>query len=232
MVAFPNGDRRGMALPLMRNLVDTTGIAPLLKTHRIATSIVDFEAFHDDLATNGANPILARKIEDAVQTYFARLELPDDATLYDYLLLSLREKDLIATFNWDPFLAQAYRRNAQGRKLPQIVLLHGNVEIGACHDHMKKGFAFQTCSECAKPLAPSRLLYPVKQKDYNADALIKSEWDTLRWFLKRVYMVTIFGYSAPTTDVEARKLMLEEWRSNPSVELAPIKSGPYFTVLN
>jgi hypothetical protein len=32
------------------------------------------------------------------------LELPDHPTVYDHLLLSLRKKDAIFTFNWDPFL--------------------------------------------------------------------------------------------------------------------------------
>jgi hypothetical protein len=222
LAAFPNGERRGRILPLMRNLVEITGLAPVLQEHGIATPIEDFEAFYDDLATRGTNLTLVLKIEEAVRSYFASLELPDEATLYDYLLLSLREKDLIATFNWDPFLAQAYRRNAQIRKLPQIAFLHGNVAIGACHNHKSKGFAFQTCSECAKPLTPTRLLYPVRHKDYDADAFIRNEWDTLRSFLKRAYMVTIFGYSAPITDMAARKLMLDEWRNNPTVELAEI----------
>jgi hypothetical protein len=65
-------------------------------------------------------------------------------------------------------------------------------------------------------------LYPVKQKNYANDAFIKNEWDILRSFLKRAYIVTIFGYSAPKTDIEARKLMLDEWHGNPSVELAEI----------
>ena len=45
-----------------------------------------------------------REIETRVDEYFADLELPGHPTIYDRLVLSLREKDLIATFNWDPFL--------------------------------------------------------------------------------------------------------------------------------
>ncbi len=62
----------------------------------------------------------------------------------------------------------------------------------------------------------------MKHKDYNSDPYIKSEWDTLRHFLQRAYYVTIFGYSAPQTDVEARDLMLEVWKENPTRELAEI----------
>jgi hypothetical protein len=151
------------------------------------------------------------------------LQLPDEATLYDYLILSLREKDLIATFNWDPFLAQAYRRNLKVAKLPEILFLHGNVEIGTCLAHQKKGWLMQKCPECGKPLEPSRLLYPVRQKNYNDDAFIKNEWDILRVYLKHAYFITIFGYSAPVTDVEAKRLMLDEWRENQIRWLAQIE---------
>ena len=211
-----------MKLPLMKNLAEITGLAPILEAHKIATPISDFETFYDDLATQNENPRLLLEVESTVRAYFSNLKISDDATLYDYLLLSLREKDLIATFNWDPFLAQAYRRNLQIRKLPQIAFLHGNVEVGACSEHNTKGFIFQACSRCAKPLTPTRLLYPVKQKDYSSDAFIKNEWATVGLFLKHAYMVTIFGYSAPTTDIEARTLMLDKWLANASIELAQI----------
>ena len=38
----------------------------------------------------------------------------------------------------------------------------------------------------------------------------------------RAYFVTIFGYSAPVTDIEAKTLMLEKWRENPTRDLAEI----------
>ncbi len=69
---------------------------------------------------------------------------------------------------------------------------------------------------------PSKLLYPVKHKDYNSDSFIKSEWDCLRGYLESAYYVTAFGYSAPTTDIEAKNLMLEVWQQNPSLNLAEI----------
>lgn len=222
LAALPNGDRHGMPLPLMGNLMEIVGLTPLLEEHNITTPINDFEAFYDELATDDSNKALLQGMEETIHDYFVELELPNEATLYDYLLLALREKDLIATFNWDPFLAQAYRRNTIIRKLPHIVFLHGNVEIGMCETHKRKGYVFQVCPDCDSQLTPSRLLYPVKQKDYSADAFIKNEWDVLRDFLQRAYFITVFGYSAPTTDVEARELMLGEWRNNPSMELGQI----------
>jgi hypothetical protein len=58
------------------------------------------------------------------------LQLPSTATHYDRILLSLRKKDAIFTFNWDPFLFDAYVRNMNmGISLPAIFFLHGNVRM-------------------------------------------------------------------------------------------------------
>src|SRR5690606_32052274 len=143
--------------------------------------------------------------------------------VYDYLLISLREKDVIATFNWDPFLMQAYRRHASLRRLPQVLFLHGNVAVGVCHACRVKGPAGDSCRRCGESFQPTRLLYPVASKDYTSDSFIKSEWDALRDHLENAYLVTIFGYSAPATDAAAIELLREVWSRNESRELAQIE---------
>ena len=222
LAAFPAGDANGRRLPLMRNLVEVVDLGNLLAAHGVHKNHEDFEALYDSLATDNANPELLRILEHQLHAYFAAMRLPEEVTLYDQLLLSLREKDFIATFNWDPFLAQAFRRNRSIRRLPKILFLHGNVEVGACRRHRRSGFIKQRCSECGDFMEPSRLLFPVKHKDYTSDPFIRSEWEQLQWALERAYLVTIFGYSAPVTDVEARSLLLKKWMENPTRELAEI----------
>ncbi|ABD69054.1 conserved hypothetical protein [Rhodoferax ferrireducens T118] len=222
LAAFPAGDANGRKLPLMRNLVEVVGLGDLLAAHGVHENHEDFEALYDGLAVDNTNPELLRTLEDQLHAYFAAMQLPEEVTLYDLLLLSLREKDVIATFNWDPFLAQAFRRNRSIRRLPKILFLHGNVEVGACREHRRSGFIEQRCSECGNLMEPSRLLFPVKHKDYTSDPFIRSEWEQLQWALERAYLVTIFGYSAPATDVEARSLLLNKWMENPTRELAEI----------
>lgn len=46
------------------------------------------------------------------------IQIPERPTIYDQLLLNLRPKDLIATFNWDPLISQAYKRNKDEFDLP------------------------------------------------------------------------------------------------------------------
>lgn len=222
LAAFPNGDSRGRRLPLMRNLVEVVGLQPLLGEYGVTENIEDFEALYDGLVSAGAAPELLRRLETSIRDYFQQMVLPEEVTIYDKLILSLREKDLIASFNWDPFLALAFKRNRHLRRLPRLAFLHGNVQVGSCLEHRRSGFVDQSCSICSQPFEPSKLLFPVKQKNYSEDSFIHGEWESLRSHLSHAYYVTIFGYSAPSTDIEAKTLMLEKWQENSIRDFAEI----------
>lgn len=221
--AFPNGDKNGIVLPLMRNMVEIIGLEPLLQSYGVTTGYEDFESLYDSLATDDKYKKLTAELENAVHAYFAKMRMPEEVTLYDLLLLSLRDKDVIATFNWDPFLADAVKRNRHIKNLPRILFLHGNVDIGVCTEHRSKGFLEHRCSTCGQPLTPTQLLFPVKHKDYTTNSFIKNEWKEIQFFLDKAYLVTIFGYSAPATDVEAKELLLNTWKNNNTRELAEIE---------
>ena len=166
---------------------------------------------------------LVEIIENKTYNYFSRMKLPFEPTLYDHLVLSLRPKDLIATFNWDPFLYYACFRNHKHASLPHTAYLHGNVAIGYCLEHKNKGMIGYNCSVCNKPYKSSKLLFPVLEKNYTKDPFISAEWKTLRNYLKDAYVVTFFGYSAPTSDLEAVSLMKDAWSDVYSRELEEIE---------
>lgn len=159
------------------------------------------------------------------------MEIPTEPTLYDYLVLSLRKKDIIATFNWDPLLLQAMRRHSHITNLPTVVFLHGNVAVGVCLECKITGYKYNNiCHRCRRPFLKSQLLYPVQNKNYSSDEVINGEWETLRWFLTNAYYITIFGYSAPSSDVDAKALMLDALGINKSrifseLEFIDIKSS-------
>ena len=221
--AFPDGDSNGKTVPLMCELVECLGLEEILKSHGIKHDGVDFETLYNDLVSSGTHPDLVEHINKCVQAWFESLTLPESATFYDYLVLSLREKDLIATFNWDPFLPLAWERNCNVVKLPQMAFLHGNVGICVCMKDRVKDFMGTVCQKCGELLGPTPLLYPIKQKDYSSHGFINSEWNLIREFMKHAYYLTIFGYAAPTTDVEAKELLLNSWKQNPAFELAEIE---------
>jgi len=218
--ALPDGDPNGRLVPVMKELIPTLGLNEVLSRAGVPTAPTDFEALYDDLASSGFNPHLLGELEDAVRDYFASLTLPPSPTIYDYLLCYLRPKDVIATFNWDPLLPLAYERNMHLDGLPHTLFLHGNVAIGICYRCRVKTKAGGLCPSCHQPVQHSRLLFPVRNKDYTSDQFIQSEWDTLRDTIRSAYLVTIFGYSAPSTDIAARDAMLSVWQQNPYKELA------------
>ncbi len=221
--ACPSGDAHGRSLPVMADLVEITGIDELLRSAAVDYNIgQNFEELYERLKSDTSNAVIATAIEERIRMYFAAIAIPPQATLYDKLLLSLRPKDLIASFNWDPLLAQAFKRNRFLKELPRVVFLHGNVDSGVCVEHRQKGFLEHSCSVCGRPLDPVPLLYPIGQKDYETDPFIRNEWAELRDELQEAYILTIIGYAAPKSDVAAKEIMLGAWKANESMELAQI----------
>jgi len=214
----------------MADLVALLDLKPLLKEHGLEESQTDnFEALFASIYEHDPATPLVRELERRVRDYFASLEIPHEATIYDRLILSLQPRDIIATFNWDPLLYLAYQRNASLQRLPNIVALHGSVAVGACVRHRWHGFRWASCGECHQPYDAVQLLYPIRQKNYQADGFIAGQWETLRAYMKRAYWITIFGYSAPETDVEALQLLTEmatenslrEWGDVEIIDIKP-----------
>jgi hypothetical protein len=211
VASSPNGDKNGRRLPTMDNFVEILGLQGLLEKNGIANPYQKFETLYSTLHSNPSQLNLTHAIETAVHWYFSSLELPDYPTVYDHLLLSLRRKDAVFTFNWDPFLFDAWVRNQQFG-LPEIFFLHGNVKAAYCPSHPKLwGAPWAHCTECRTRFVPSKLLYPVKIKNYASEPFIAPQWDAARWFLENAFTLTIFGYSAPDSDAEAVSLLKTPW---------------------
>jgi len=215
--AFPNGEKNGHKLPLMKNFIEVVdGLSVYLEGLGVDYKNRNIEDVYSYLyETYGVTGAL-QNIEEIVYDYFSGMELPDEPTLYDHLVLSLRHGDIIATFNWDPLLWQALCRNRDrvgDQNLPYYLFLHGNTAIGLCVDHEKISVGHQNnlCERCGKILQKCRLLYPITHKNYSNDPFIKTGWDMMKSFLKSAFMFTIFGYGAPESDVEAVGLLQEGW---------------------
>lgn len=215
--AFPKGDAYGKSLPLMNDFVSTLDLTTLLKRYDIDPA-GNFETIYSTIKDNKLRQTLEKYIYD----YFINLQLPDTATLYDRLLLSLREKDAIFTFNWDPFLFDAHERNREIAKLPQIFFLHGNVRIGSCHGQWGKKNLF--CPICNEQFRNVPLLYPVKEKDYfKSNEYIASSWKEAKELFSKAFTMTVIGYSAPKSDIEAVNLLKTAWFSQYKREIERIE---------
>jgi hypothetical protein len=211
-----NPEPHGKQLPSMDNFIDVVGLNDLLLSLPATLQANNFEDLYSKLHNDSTQSEIVLEIEQRVSEYFKDMALPETPTIYDYLVLSLRTKDLIATFNWDPFLYQAWSRNRHIGDLPYIAFLHGNVAIGYSEFDKRCGPAGMTTKDTLQYLKPTKLLYPVANKDYNNDEFIKSQWDMVHSFLNddSVVRVSIFGYGAPKSDTEAILLLNKAWGSS------------------
>lgn len=210
--AFPSGDAAGRLLPLMDDLVNIVGLQPILEKIGLeGAQEKNFELIYGQLTSEPTYAHKVKEIERCIDSYFSALSLPPQATLYDRLLVSLRPKDAVFTFNWDPFLFDSYQRNRSAVSPPEIFFLHGNVRIGACLNHDKWGARKDRCPQCLQQFADVPLLYPIGQKDYSSDLYVQRSWHAAKILFRDAFTLTIFGYGAPSSDKDAMELLLSAW---------------------
>ena len=212
VAAIPNGDANGKKISVMNDFFQKTNTEYLLDGIALKTKSRNLEDIYSEIYERPELKDTCLKLEKAIYDYFSDLQIPEEPTIYDFLILSLRSKDLIATFDWDPLLQQAYQRCGRGtRDLPRIAFLHGNVAIGVCLADKTFGSVKHFCPVCRTPLKPLQLLYPIKNKDYISDSFINNEWKVLQHNISAAFIFTIFGYGAPASDVEAIRLLKNAW---------------------
>lgn len=214
MAAIPNGDKNGKKSSVMSGFIEKLNMKDILSGANLKTTSDNLEDIYSELSSSEQHKDICKELEKRIYDYFSAFQIPDEPTVYDFLLLSLTSKDLIATFNWDPLLLQAYQRVSKiTSNLPELAFLHGNVMVGVCHDHKRGGTISARCPECNKLFSSIKLLYPVGEKNYDSDLYISDSWNFLRKYLDRAYMFTIFGYSAPVSDKSAIDLLKTAWGS-------------------
>jgi len=226
IAAIPNGDKNGRKTSVMKGFIKKLGMEDTIKDLNLTTTSDNLEDIYSELITIKKFEDITKDLEKRIYEYFSSLEIPDEPTVYDYLLLSLTEKDLIATFNWDPLLLQAYQRVHEiTDNLPKIAFLHGNVAYGNCKNKHEKpigGFIYNACPDCGEFFQPSKLLYPIVNKDYMRDRNLKANWILTQQYINNAFMITIFGYSAPKTDKAAMDLLQKAWGKNSDRSLEEI----------
>ncbi len=210
---FGKVDKNGKPISSMDNFIENMKLEYVFNDSLYHPKSKNLEEIYSNLYSNPFRRKLRMNLEKAIYDTFSEYKIPDEPTIYDMLILSLTAKDCIATFNWDPFLVQAYMRvRTITNNFPEIYYLHGNVLIGICNEHKRYGIVYRgKCPICNKRYEPLQLLYPIKHKNYNAVPSIKSFWNQFKIKLQDAYIFTVFGYSGPKSDVEAIELVKSNW---------------------
>ena len=212
VATIPNGDKNGKKISAMKGFIDKLGMKSVISNINLQTTSDNLEDIYMEMYERGDCELQRIRLENAIEKYFCEFKLPDEPTIYDYLLLSLTKKDLVATFNWDSLLVEAYTRCTRiTTNLPQMAFLHGNIAIATCEEDMVLGNPYGTCSQCGKMLKRVPLLYPIKEKNYEANPYISMSWKQLEQYLQNAYRLTIFGYSAPKSDQAAIDMLKMAW---------------------
>jgi hypothetical protein len=86
----------------MNDLIELCDLGGMLSAAGVATDR-NFEEIYSDLSVSSNSKLMAA-VNERIGEFFWSLRLPEHPTIYDVLVLSLRPKDIIATFNWDPLL--------------------------------------------------------------------------------------------------------------------------------
>jgi hypothetical protein len=211
---FRNQEPNGKQLPSMDNFIEVVGLVDIVDSLPKNLKAKNFEKLYSNLHQDNPSSKEILEIESRVYEYFKDMKLPEnEATIYDFLVLSLRPRDLIATFNWDPFLYQAFIRNGKVADMPYLSFLHGNVAIGYSKEDKRCGPSGWYSKATKNLFETTRLLYPVAKKNYTQDEFIITEWNRVKAWLnsESTKNVTVFGYGAPDTDVEAVGLLNTAW---------------------
>lgn len=213
---IPQNDKNGLEAPVMDNFLETLQLTNLLKDIKLHTTSKNIENIYSELYDRKECNEVRNILEENILKYFRKFQLPDHPTIYDYLILSLRDKDCIASFNWDGLLLQAYNRIRKiTDNLPELAFLHGCVSVGVCMDcKWYSPLKNKVCPTCKKSLVPVPILYPVRHKDYTSNIFIKQQWNVLADYISHAGFITIFGYNAPPTDVAAMNILKKEFGAN------------------
>lgn len=226
---FNGADKNGKKLSVMNNFIQELGLSGIFEKYGYKTKFSNLEDIYSELYQRAELKGLRTELEIAIENYFFELELPEQPTIYDMLILSLTKKDCIATFNWDPLIVQAFLRIRKiTNDIPEILYLHGNVFIGFCKTDKRYGLHNGACEICHRHYDSIPILYPVMHKNYNQNEAIESFWRKFKSKLSEAYIFTIFGYSAPKSDKDAVESIKNNWnlsmQSLEQLEIIDIKS--------
>lgn len=210
IATIPNGDKNGEESYTLANLLKDKTFTSFLEKVQGNFSTNDVEDLCKQLYKEDRP--LYYEFESLVRKKYARLELPEEFTILDRLVLSLTPNDAIVSFNWDDLVIQAYQRMSEyvpEEMLPILAFPHGNAQAVYNNKHYTSKRIVTSTSWFDSPLN-----MPVDEIDYKSNIFIKSQWRVLDFFIRNAQMITFFGYRGPDSDEQDLKHLDELFAKN------------------
>lgn len=210
IATIPNGDKNGEESYTLANLLKDKTFTSFLEKVQGNFSANDVEDLCKQLYKEDRP--LYYEFESLVRKKYARLELPEEFTILDRLVLSLTPNDAIVSFNWDDLVIQAYQRMSEyvpEEMLPILAFPHGNAQAVYNNKHYTSKRIVTSPGWFDSPLN-----MPVDEIDYKSDVFINSQWHILDFFMRNAQMITFFGYRGPDSDEQDLKHLDELFAKN------------------
>ena len=210
IATIPNGDKNGEESYTLANLLKDKTFTSFLEKVQRNFSTNDVEDLCKQLYKEDRP--LYYEFESLVRKKYARLELPEEFTILDRLVLSLTSNDAIVSFNWDDLVIQAYQRMRDyvpEEMLPILAFPHGNAQTVYNNKHYTSKRIVTSPGWFDSPLN-----MPVDEIDYKSDVFINSQWHILDFFMRNAQMITFFGYRGPDSDEQDLKHLDELFAKN------------------
>ena len=210
IATIPNGDKNGEESYTLANLLKDKTFTSFLEKVQRNFSTNDVEDLCKQLYKEDRP--LYYEFESLVRKKYARLELPEEFTILDRLVLSLTSNDAIVSFNWDDLVIQAYQRMSDyvpEEMLPILAFPHGNAQTVYNNKHYTSKRIVTSPGWFDSPLN-----MPVDEIDYKSDVFINSQWHILDFFMRNAQMITFFGYRGPDSDEQDLKHLDELFAKN------------------
>jgi hypothetical protein len=84
---YRNPEKNGKRLPSMDNFIEVVGLDDLIDQIPEELRAKNFETLYGNLHNHDPESEILTEIESRIKDYFGNMQLPDEPTIYDYLVL-------------------------------------------------------------------------------------------------------------------------------------------------
>lgn len=98
VAAIPRGDKNGMKTSVMDGFLEKLGMSEVIADLNLVTKSGNLEDIYSEISERDEYADVRGELDTRIRNYFSEFEIPDEPTVYDFLILSLRKKETVTNF--------------------------------------------------------------------------------------------------------------------------------------